>query len=358
MRFIARHRKKLNVMIIIICVIGFAYLAKRTMDIKDVDVDSKVYSGIAMGTAIKKTIYSENASQSDEIDKQIDDTLKQLEEQISVRLPESEVAAVNRNYAVDGTYELSENLLEYLEVELQIFKETNGAFSPCVYPITSLWGIENGNTELPDADMIAERVACSNAVNIELKDDGIVFHKEDMAIDLGAVGKGIACDEVKETLMEMNVQGAVVSIGGSILAYGDKGNGKDWHIGIQDPRGEQGDVFGVVDVAPNTIISTSGDYEKYFEADGKRYHHIFDPATGYPADNGLISVTIIGDNGLLTDALSTACFVMGLEDGMAYATEKGVEAIFVTKEKEVYITKGLKKKFRLQADSYSLKKKL
>lgn len=357
MRFIAKHRKKLNAIIIIVCVIGFVYLAKQTMNMKDVNVNAQVYPGIAMGTAIKKTIYSEDNSHSNEVDKQIDDTLKQLEEQISVRLPESEVSAVNRNYAVGGTYELSENLLEYLKVEMQIFKETKGAFSPCIYPVTSLWGIENGSTEIPDAELIAERVKFSNAVNIELNDSGIVFHEQDMAIDLGAVGKGLACDMVKETLMKNEVQGAVISIGGSILAYGDKGNGKDWHIGIQNPRGEQGDVLGVVDVPANTVISTSGDYEKYFESDGKRYHHIFDPVTGYPADSGLISVTIIGDNGLLTDALSTACFVMGLEDGMNYATEKGVEAIFVTEDKEVYITKGLKKKFRLQADGYSLKKK-
>lgn len=357
MKFIARHRKKMNAIIIIVCVIGFVYLAKQTMDMKDVNVDTQVYSGLAMGTAVKKTIYSEDVWQSNEADKRIDDTLQQLEEQISVRLLESEVSAVNRNYAVGGTYELSENLLEYLKVEMQIFEETNGAFSPCIYPISSLWGIEDGYTEIPDADLLAERIACSDAANIELSDNGIVFHEEGMAIDLGAVGKGIACDVVKETLAETEIQGAVISIGGSILAYGDKGNGKNWHIGIQNPRGAQGDVLGVVDVEANTIISTSGDYEKYFEADGKRYHHIFNPVTGYPADSGLISVTIISDNGLLTDALSTACFVMGLEDGMLYAEEKGVEAIFVTSDKEVYVTKGLKKNFRLQAKDYSLKKR-
>lgn len=356
MRFIARHRKMINAIIIIICVIVFVCLAKKTMDMKDINVDTKVYSGTAMGTAVKKTIYSEDVLESDGIDKRIDDTLKQLEEQISVRIPESEIANVNRNYAVGGIYEVSENLLKYLEVEMQIFKETQGAFSPCIYPVSSLWGIEDGNTQIPDDNLIAERLALSGANNIELCENGIIFHKADMELDMGAVGKGIACDMVREELEKTGIQGAVISIGGSVLAYGDKGNGKSWHIGIQDPRGNQGEMLGVVDVGANTIISTSGDYEKYFELDGKRYHHIFDPATGYPADNGLISVSIICDDGLLSDALSTACFVMGLEEGMAYAEEKGVEAIFVTSDKKVYITKGLKKTFRLQADGYSIEK--
>lgn len=156
--------------------------------------------------------------------------------------------------------------------------------------------------------------------------------------------------------MQTDIQGAVISVGGSILVYGDKGNGHGWNIAIQDPRGATGDVLGVIYLDGEAMISTSGDYEKYFEIDGKRYHHIFDPNTGYPADNGLISVTVVCDNGMLSDVLSTACFVMGLEDGMEYAKTKGVEAIFVTDEKKVYVTDGLKKTFQLRADAYTLEK--
>lgn len=160
-----------------------------------------------------------------------------------------------------------------------------------------------------------------------------------------------------EKLWEKEIRGAVISVGGSIAVYGSKGNGKEWHIGIQDPRGEEGDILGVVDLSGSKMIATSGDYEKFFEADGKRYHHILDPATGYPADNDLISVTVISDSGFLSDALSTACFVMGLEKGMDYVDKKEVDAIFVTKNKEVYVTKNIKKSFRLQADDYKLVKK-
>lgn len=351
-----RHRKILNVIIIIVCVAFFGYFAIRTKNLKDVKVEVQVYSGKAMGTAVKKTIYAENIQKSDEVDKVIDTTLSELEKQISVRNTDSEISKMNRSYAADGVYKVSDNILEYLEVEMQIYKETNGAFSPCIRPITALWGIEDGGTAIPDEALIEESVRCSNADDMEVVEGGITFKRSGMAIDLGAAGKGIACDVIKKQLYDAEITGAVVSVGGSILVYGDKGDGRKWHIGIQNPRGATGDVLGVVDIEGDVMISTSGDYEKYFEQDGKRYHHIFNPKTGYPADSGLISVTIVCDNGLLSDALSTACFVMGLEDGMAYAEEKGVGAIFVTMDKKVYVTKNLKKAFRLQAEGYELEK--
>lgn len=357
MRTYIRIEKLVLAFVVFIAVILFVYFAIKTVQQPDIDVQSKVYSGTSMGTAVKKTIYMSDITKSEEIDKCIDDTLLELERQISVREENSEISRLNRIYATGGVSKLSENVLNYLQQEMQICKESNGALSMCLYPISSLWGIEDGMNRVPDDGLIKETLSYTNLDDVELVEEGIILKEDNMAIDLGAVGKGIACDEVKLQLEKTDIQGAVVSIGGSVLAYGDKGDGKEWHIGIQDPRGATGDVLGVVDVEGNTMISTSGDYEKYFELDGKRYHHIFDPATGYPVENGLISVTIICDNGLLSDAMSTACFVMGLEKGMDYAKEKQVEAIFVTDEKKIYTTDGLNKKFRLQADEYEIVRK-
>ncbi len=356
MRFITRHRKQFRILVILVCVFLFIFFAWKTINGKNDDIEMKTYPGTVMGTVVKKSIYAESASRCDEVDAMIDSTLSQLEKQISVRIPESEISKVNRKYAIDGVCELSEELLDVLKVEMQIYKESEGAFSPCIRPISALWGIEDGMQEVPDAVRIHQSVLCADASKLELVENGVVFREAGMALDLGAAGKGIACDEVKKQLDTTGIPGAVISIGGSILAYGDKGDGREWRIGIQDPRRETGEMLGVVDVKGGTMISTSGDYEKYFELDGVRYHHIFDPTTGYPVNNGLISVTIICEDGLLSDALSTACFVMGLEDGMAYAEEKGVDAVFVTDDKEVYVTKGLKKKFHLLADEYELVK--
>lgn len=355
-RYIAKYRHILTAIVAILFLGGMVYFGVKTSRMKNISINADVYSGNALGTAVKKTLYAETTAQSEEVNSIINDCLKEFEQQMSVRIADSEVAKCNRGYATGGVYPLSSNILDYLEQEMQICEETNGALSPCIRPISNLWGIEDGETEIPDDQSIQDALQNTNVDDLELVDSGIIFHKAGMAIDFGAVGKGAACDEVRKLLAETQIKGAVISIGGSVLIYGDKGDGKEWHIGIQDPRAEEGEVLGVVDLVGNQIVSTSGDYEKYFESDGKRYHHIFDPATGYPADSGLISVTIISDNGFLSDALSTACFVMGLENGMTYAEEKGVEAVFVTSDKKVYITQGIKKKFRLMTEEYGLEK--
>ena len=355
-RFYRKYRQVIIALFVLACMAAIIYVGVTTRRDLNSRVDSKTYAGQAMGTAVKKTLFGEEDTTLDGVNKEIDQCLRDLENQISVRVDDSEVSKCNRNYAIEGLYPLSQDLIGYLRREMDIYVSSKGAFSPCIRPISELWGIEDGEQTVPSDEDIKQTLSQCDPVNIELQDDGIVFHAEHMAIDFGAAGKGIAGDKVKALLQDSSVTGAVVSIGGTVVTYGDKGNGKEWHVGIQDPRGKDGDVLGVVDVTGGTIISTSGDYEKYFEADGKRYHHIFDPATGYPAESGLMSVSIISEDGFLSDALSTACFVMGLEDGMAYAKEQGVEAIFVTTDKEVYVTDGIKKQFRIQNDGYELKK--
>ncbi len=355
-RFYRQHRQVFIVLFVLACMAAIVYVGVTTKRDLNNHVISRTYAGQAMGTAVKKTLFGGDDAALDKANKEVDQCLRDLENQISVRVEDSEVSRCNRNYAIEGLYPLSQDLIGYLRREMDIYISSKGAFSPCIRPISELWGIEDGEQTVPSDEDIKQTLSQCDPVNIELQDDGIVFHAEHMAIDFGAAGKGIAGDKVKALLQNSSVTGAVVSIGGTVVTYGDKGNGKEWHVGIQNPRGEDGDVFGVVDVTGGTIISTSGDYEKYFEMDGKRYHHIFDPATGYPAESGLMSVSIISEDGFLSDALSTACFVMGVEDGMAYAKEQGVEAIFVTTDKEVYVTDGIKKQFRIQDDEYKLKK--
>lgn len=328
----------------------------KTTSIKKNPVVENSYPGKAMGTAIKKTIYSDDEGKNEMLSKQIDDCLKNLENQISIRIVDSDVAKCNRNYTANGIFRLPENVVSYVADELEIASETNGAFNPCIYPLSSLWKIEDGGEKIPDSESIAKQLSYIDYNKISVVKDGIIIGGEKMGIDFGATGKGIACDEIAQLVKESEAEGAVVSVGGSIVICGSKGNSHDWHIGIRNPRGDEDDVMGVLDCGDNTFVSTSGDYEKYFEENGIRYHHILDPQTGYPVDNNLMSVTIVSDSGFLSDALSTACFVLGLKDGMKYAKKKNVEAIFITRDNEVYITKGLKDTFRLKGDSYHLAK--
>ena len=354
MRFIEKCRQIIAAILIIVGIAAIVFFGVRTGNMQSSFEKPDTFNGTAMGTVIKKTIYSLDSEESEWINQKIDQCLEDLENQISVRVTDSEVSKCNRNYEVDCIYNLSQDLIAYLNREIEIYQETEGAFSPCIRPIADLWKIEDGVSALPSENAIKVTLESTNVSDLEIKENGIIFHKEQMAIDFGAVGKGIACDKIVEELAKSDIQGAVISVGGSIAVYGRKTDKKEWNIGIQNPRGQDGDILGVLTLSGSKMIATSGDYEKYFESGGKRYHHIFDPQTGYPADNGLISVTIISDNGFLSDALSTACFVLGLEKGMAYAKEKGVEAIFVTEEKKVYLTNGLKTDFMVQAEGYQL----
>ena len=181
-----------------------------------------------------------------------------------------------------------------------------------------------------------------------------IYIEDQCTLDLGAVGKGIACDVAQNYLKQQKeVSGAVIAVGGSILLYGSKADGSNWNVAVQNPRGKDGEAMGVLSLSGTTNVSTSGDYEKYFMQNGKRYHHILDPSTGYPAESSLISVTVVSDNGLLSDGLSTACFVLGKEKGQKLLETYGAEGIFIDQNKKVTVTKGLKDKFTILNEEYS-----
>ena len=181
-----------------------------------------------------------------------------------------------------------------------------------------------------------------------------IYIEDQCTLDLGAVGKGIACDVAQNYLKQQKeVSGAVIAVGGSILLYGSKVDGTNWNVAVQNPRGKDGEAMGVLSLSGTTNVSTSGDYEKYFMQNGKRYHHILDPSTGYPAESSLISVTVVSDNGLLSDGLSTACFVLGKEKGERLLETCGAEGVFIDQNKKVTVTKGLKDKFTILNEEYT-----
>ena len=175
-------------------------------------------------------------------------------------------------------------------------------------------------------------------------------------LDLGAVGKGYGCDMAAEYLKVTDAAGACVALGGSIVVYGSKPDGIAWKVGVKDPRAGEGTIMGVISFGDGetAFVSTSGDYEKYFEQDGRRYHHILDPRTGYPAWNGTIAATVVCDNGLTSDALSTLCMLMDKDKAMKTIQEYGAEAVIIDEDKNVYVSEGLKDRFTITAEDYKL----
>lgn len=204
-----------------------------------------------------------------------------------------------------------------------------------------------------DAD-IKSALGSVDYKTVSVSDDNTVSLAKGQELDLGAVGKGLACDEVAKYLKTRNeVSGAVISVGGSILLYGQNPERDDgtFNVAIRNPFGESNDYMGIINLPGGYCVSTSGDYEKTFELDGKTYHHILDPKTGYPAESNITGVTVISKSGIDTDALSTAAFIMGYGDKTLELLKKyDAEAIFITHDKKVYITSGLQNKFSLYGE--------
>ena len=202
---------------------------------------------------------------------------------------------------------------------LEIMEASGGAFDPWLGAIVKLWNV-NGEPYLPTQEEIEQAL-------------------ERREIDLGAYGKGAACDEALR-ILRGNCKAAVVNLGGNILTYGQKPWGKPFQIALRDPKGGPNETVGTFTLQGTHFISTSGSYEKYFEYDGQKYHHIFDPQTGYPAQRepGLVSVTVIssGENGgALGDMLSTACFVLGYEASQALLSEYNCDALFIYEDGDI-----------------------
>lgn len=242
----------------------------------------------------------------------------------------------------------SEELAAYIKALIEVSEKSGGAFDFTLGAVSDLWGF-GGEASVPDSAVLAEALSHSGYEKISVTDNRIILEDRNAVIDLGAAGKGIALDKAKEILSAQNAKKAVISVGGSVLLYGEG----DFTVGIRNPEGNAGEYIAVLRTNA-CCVSTSGNYERYFEENGKRYHHILDPGSGYPAESGVVSVTVISENGLLSDALSTACFVLGVEKGSELAKEFGCEAVFVAADKKIYATDGAKAMITVEAEGYAL----
>lgn len=300
----------------------------------------KTASFFAMDTYCSAKIKGKNSS---ECLKQIEAAVTDLENIISRHKKSSDFYAINR----DGKGTLDKKQSAWLNAMLSVSKNSGGAFDFTLGELSDLWGFGD-EPKVPDDEDIKAILSRTGYQKISLTETGISF-PEGVSVDMGAVGKGIALDEIKALLDENKVSCGVISIGGSILLYGSD----TLTVGITDPAGKS-QYIGIL-TPGNGCVSTSGSYERFFEENGKKYHHILNPETGYPADSGLVSVTVYSENGLLSDALSTACFVLGKEKGTALLKEYGCGGIFVETDGGVTVTDDLAGKFQLTDTSYTMR---
>ena len=289
----------------------------------------------------EKGIHREEKDAEEIIDKALK-LCDKYEKIFSRTLPESEIYALNHGTLPmeDGCYLLSEECAALIEKGLYYSELSGGAFDITIEPVSSLWDFTSGEKIVPDAETIAEKQACVGYEDVELKGNKLRFKKEGMGIELGAVAKGYIADKVKEYLVSEGVKSAVIDLGGNVLCVGEKPDGKPFKIGIQKPFADRSETVSAVEIAGTSVVS-SGIYERYFEKDGKLYHHILDPATGYPYENGLVSVTVLSEESADGDGLSTACFALGLEKGLELIEQTpDTEAMFITEDGEMHFSKG------------------
>lgn len=308
--------------------------------------------GYAMGSEVVAYFYG---GSNEEIADTLFSEINVLDtDMLSAKSEKSEIYSLNKK----GSQQFSDETLAYINSSLELCKDSQGALDITIGNLTSLWDFDSSSDIIPDSSLIETEKSFCGYEKIVF-DGNTVTLSENQKLDMGALGKGIACDKAKDMLSANGTKRALISVGGTILTYSD-GNDYYWHdgwgIAVRTPETDDSSPLLRVHVADTKVFSTSGDYEKYFEKDGKRYHHILNPETGYPAETGLKSVTIIADSGLVADGLSTACFVLGMEKSQTLLEKYNAEAIFVDKDNNVYITDGIFGDCTLLNDAYTVKK--
>lgn len=311
------------------------------------EVSSQSSQVFAMDTVMLLTVYGDQAQQG--LD-QAEQTIQKLEKLWSATDENSEIWALN--HSGGNWVELSEDTQEILSRGLELCALTDGELDLTAYSAVQAWGFPTGAYRVPDEAELEQLVGTIDYTQVEL-DDNQARLPEDMSLDLGAVAKGRLGEVLSQDLKELGVTSALLELGGNIQTVGTKPDGSRWRVGIQDPNSQEGGYLAIVEVADQAVV-TSGDYQRYFEQDGQTYCHIMDPATAAPADSGVDSVSIVGSDGTVCDALSTALFVMGEEKGAQFwkdHPEMDFEAIFVSQDGTIAVTEGLEEHFTL-ADGY------
>ena len=251
-----------------------------------------------------------------------------------------------------GTAQVSSDAARLVKRSLELCGQTNGNLDITVYPIVEKWGFISQNYTIPSKDELNALLKNTGYGKVKADDIKITV-PVGFKLDLGAVAKGYAADRSKEILNDAGVDSALLNLGGTVLAHGKKPDGENWKVGVTDPKNTD-EYMGVIECADTTVV-TSGNYERYFEKNGRRYCHIIDPKTGYPADNGVTSVTVISDDGTKNDALSTALFVMGVDKAKEYIkTDGSFDCIILTEDNKAYITEGIKDSFSLKNSDYEI----
>lgn len=305
----------------------------------------------AMDTYMTVTAYGEKCTEA--VQAAVDE-INRLDDLWSVGNSESEISILNEN----GSIILSDETYTVVKEALELYDSTGGLFDITVYPLMVEWGFTTEDYKVPTDEKIKELLKLTGIDKINLDDE---THQITLAtgtqIDLGGIAKGYTSAKIMDIFSEYGIVSGLVSLGGNVQLYGTKVDGSDWRVGVENPDNtikalSTSDYIGVVQISDKALI-TSGGYQRYFiDENGEKHHHIIDPRTGSPSNSGLISVTIVSDDGLLADGLSTSLFIMGKDDAISYWHENSdqFDFILVDSEGKIYVSKGIENNFSSELD--------
>ena len=303
-------------------------------------------SKFLMSTLVTQQIYDSDQALAQDVLDEAYVIMEGYENALSLYVEDSYISLINQQAGRDYV-QVPGDVFDLLSLSYNYGRLSAGVFDITIAPVTLAWGIHSSSPRIPGGEELAELSALVNYQDILFREEdrAVMLAREGMMVDLGAIAKGALCDVIRERLTPYGFQGYILSVGGNILAMGQPQENKNhFSIGIRNPRGSESSIIGYLDIT-DVIISTSGDYERYFESNGVRYHHIFDPSTASPAQTDLISVSIICQSGSEAEFLSTYLFVMGKEHLLALE-ERGenehFDFIAVDTDYNVYISKRLK----------------
>lgn len=302
-------------------------------------------SGItyAMNTVIEQKWYEESA---DTVYTGMETKIREIESVLSLHLSQSEIAAINENAGVQPV-EVSQPTFDLLQRAKELSEQSDGAFDITIAPVVELWGITSDHPHVPTDEELAQAMALMGLEDLVLDEEACTAYltRPGMAIDLGGIAKGWTADQLREYARELGAERGYVSLGGNLMIIGERPDGDPFKFGLRDPQGDASTYLGTVTLEDGCTMATTGGYERYFEEDGIRYHHVLDPRTGYPADSDLLSVAVISKDGTLADYLSTTLFVQGLEAAKAAAGSEDYALVMVDQENNVWISGSLRGNF-------------
>ena len=306
-------------------------------------------TSFAMDTVITVHFYGPNGQEASGA---LLERLRDFERKISLYDPSSEIAQLNAKAGDGEAVALSEDTYGLLEKARQYSLDSGGVFDITVAPLSLLWDVTGENPHVPQEEEILSRRELVDARDRLLDPEHRTARlaRQGQSVDLGGIAKGEATRFVFDVMDEYGIENGYVSLGGNMAVRGKyPDTGEDFPFGVRDPRGAGNEYLGIITLDGLTM-ATTGDYERFFMEDGVRYHHVLDPRTGYPANGGLISVTVISQDGARADALSTSLFVAGKEEALKHLEDPGISLILVDEDQNVYLSPSLQGRFQENPD--------